>query len=417
MSHVSRHTVVAAAALAAIGVGWTAYADGVARAAGAANDGILTVEECVGGGASLAGVLIEAGAIEEGLVRTEVSTDMCDEIRGQSSGGTSTQKLIAAQSYVREIELVEGAMRGAAETADRRFAGSLPSTELVSYGSPATEAQYDDEGLPVAGEESVGEIQYEPPEPSPGRPDAPLNSPQTEQAVEILDVAQEGGTIAERWERKRDAGIMAGATPPEAAAGARCSLELDLLDGTSATLYRGMFRIDPMLPEEMTQGDTATLELSVSAATKEIYKELERQYEEAAEVSEVADGCVGLTRRMKAVLIGQPHFEIVAQQGEDASVRPVVGDTVWSWDITAAATGSHPLHLNLGHELEQDGDQAFNFVSPALFDDTVMVKATLRQRAVGFVGGNWQWLWTAILVPIAVFLWSKRGRRRNDGDG
>src|SRR5215211_346341 len=108
---------IAVAVVLALCLAWPVD-DGVTQA----DDGaILTVGACIGASAkgdSLQEVLIEKGVIEEDLLQTRVTSGMCEDML--DSGGTPAQKLVAAQNYVQEIELIEGAMQEAAgETATR----------------------------------------------------------------------------------------------------------------------------------------------------------------------------------------------------------------------------------------------------------------------------------------------------------
>jgi hypothetical protein len=45
------------------------------------------------------------------------------------------------------------------------------------------------------------------------------------------------------------------------------------------------------------------------------------------------------------------------------------------------------------------------------FQKAITVDVSKPQQVGEFVKDNWQWLWTAILVPIGARLWSKRDSR------
>ena len=238
------------------------------------------------------------------------------------------------------------------------------------------------------------------------------------QATAISGAAQtdSDASIAERLNQKEDAGMKAGASQPEAAAGSRCSLELELLGSASKKLYRGKFRISPVMPKEMQHGDTKTVKLFVSGTTKDVYEELVRQYEEVAEASSAKDQCVGVTSHMKAILTGR-GFDISPLQGHDSLVRPITQSTSWGWDITASTEGNHPLHLSLGQELRQAGEESnFNWIEPSPLDKTITVRATLLQKVSDAAGRNWQWLLPpGVVLTAAVWLarmlWKKHQQR------
>src|SRR5215210_6467306 len=111
--------------------GWPVY-DGVAQADNAADDAILTVRTCIGANAtsaSLEEALIKEDIIEEDLLQTKVTNGMCKDMLDPIPGGTQVRKLDAAQNYMQEIELIEGAMRGAAGEAATRGPGRGSSSD------------------------------------------------------------------------------------------------------------------------------------------------------------------------------------------------------------------------------------------------------------------------------------------------
>src|SRR5215212_8221652 len=90
---------------------------------GATDDATLTVGQCIGDNATNGPVeeaLIKEDIIEENLLQTKVTNVVCKDMLKPISGSTRLQKLAAAQSYIQEIKLIEGAMREAtAEEAAR----------------------------------------------------------------------------------------------------------------------------------------------------------------------------------------------------------------------------------------------------------------------------------------------------------
>jgi hypothetical protein len=70
--------------------------------------------------------------------------------------------------------------------------------------------------------------------------------------------------------------MQEGASAPEAAAGARCSLEVDVLDDEVEKL-EGIYEVRPLLPEEMRLGETEQAGLLVSAVTKQRFEEIREE--------------------------------------------------------------------------------------------------------------------------------------------
>src|SRR3712207_6091585 len=122
----------------------------------AADDVTLTVGQCIGDNATNGPVeeaLIKEGIIEENLLQTKVTNVMCKDMLERIPDGTPVRKLVAAQNYIQEIELIEEAMRkAAAEEAARATAWHSSSNEssmqfgALAYTSElaAAQAQYDD---------------------------------------------------------------------------------------------------------------------------------------------------------------------------------------------------------------------------------------------------------------------------------
>jgi hypothetical protein len=102
-----------AATLMALCVGWPIY-DAVAQA----NDGTLTVEECLAeGNASIdpiAEELIKEGIIGENLLSTKVTDGMCEDVLQRAPDDTPVQRLVTAQNYIQENQRIENAIREAA---------------------------------------------------------------------------------------------------------------------------------------------------------------------------------------------------------------------------------------------------------------------------------------------------------------
>lgn len=118
-----------------------------------------------------------------------------------------------------------------------------------------------------------------------------------------------------------------------------------------------------------------------------------------------------MSDRMRATL-GGTKFR-VEPQAEDIQLIAAGQSTTWEWIITAAENGKSPLYLILNLEIESgSGDVSYRPVRPPLYQAEVAIFATLSQRAAAFLGHNWQWLWAAILVPVAGWFWA-RYRKRN----
>lgn len=50
------------------------------------------------------------------------------------------------------------------------------------------------------------------------------------------------------------------------------------------------------------------------------------------------------------------------------------------------------------------------------FERTLAIDISLSDRVSNFLAGNWQWLWTAILVPAGVWYANRRKKQRAHQD-
>jgi hypothetical protein len=63
-------------------------------------------------------------------------------------------------------------------------------------------------------------------------------------------------------------------------------------------------------------------------------------------------------------------------------------------------------------EVKIDGEVTPRLIN--MFDGSIAVTITPRQRVEHFAKDNWQWLWTALLVPVGGW-WKRRGKKDDFG--
>lgn len=83
------------------------------------------------------------------------------------------------------------------------------------------------------------------------------------------------------------------------------------------------------------------------------------------------------------------------------------GVTEWKWEVEPTKAGTRRLHLSLSALVDLKGKESAYTVRT--FERTLEIDVPLRERLTGFVGTNWQWLWTALLIPACG--WFLRRRR------
>jgi len=365
-AYIERHffgTGALAVVVVALCLGWPVY-DGVARADDAADDAILTVRTCIDANdisGSLKEALVKADIIEKDLLQTKVTNGMCKEMLQPIHDGTPARKLLAAQNYIQDIELIKGAMREASDEEAARgpdwyFSsdGSLMQFRAIVYTSEqvAAQAQYPDGGIDGV---EVKELQ----------------------AAAAARVAEDkDASTATRLRQKEAALKKVGASAQEAAAGSRCSLEVEVLDEELNKLKDlGAYEIDPQVPQKMRYGEDEPAGLVISPVTEEMFQEIGKKHGNVAEASESDIGCVKLADRMKAKLIPYKsgELDVHSHQGD---IRDLSSnrDTSWGWEITASKTGELNLLLDLSYAISRK-DQEFRQIQDSpVYDDVIEVK-------------------------------------------
>jgi hypothetical protein len=405
-----------AAALMALCVGWLVY-DAAAQTNDAPDVGTLTVGKCLREANISAGpvgqALIKEGIIEENLLPTMVTNDMCEDILKRAPDDSSVQTLVSAQNYIQEIKLIENSIRGAAGEAaakgsDRHLFGDefLVSTMVMVQAdkSPAQRQYSDDETPRGGGSDEMGV--------KPIRRKA-ANVSATAESV----VAKGNASIAGMLNQIEAAALEGGLSRSDAARSARCGIEQALLNAISKELFQRQyikFNPDP-IPKEIEYGDTVTVKLLVSGEVRGLYEKLEGQYEKVAEASEAEEGCVVVVKSMKARLLDR-RFSIEPNQGQE--MRPITHDTTWSWDVTANAGGKNVVDLFVGHVLQLGETEVEpRWVEPApVHHATITVKVNPLGEESNLIGRNWQWLLPVGIALAAAATWLVWMLRKREHD-
>ena len=177
------------------------------------------------------------------------------------------------------------------------------------------------------------------------------------------------------------------------------SWNLNLIDQVLERLDDGKMAFGA--PESMKVGETAEVVLLVNPSSS--LEDLKAQitvpgHKEAKEVK--------VSENMAARLTGSKSvFEITPAHEDDIQPVSKVRTTRWIWIIKALEPGEHKLVLTLSAVLSLDGKGSPRTLG--VFRKTIPVELTLPDRLSAFIGSNWQWLWTALLVPVVGWLWTR----------
>ena len=154
-------------------------------------------------------------------------------------------------------------------------------------------------------------------------------------------------------------------------------------------------------PGDMNIEDSHQIQLILS-----LTEETEKLKKAITEKGEKIGYDIQVNNRMEARLSGY-MFQITAITPETQAVSKE-HRTEWKWEIHPKKQGHHRLHLTLTALIEINGHSTPRAIRT--FSKVIEVNVTVTQQIWIFVKNNWQWLWVAILVPIAGWLWKRRTR-------
>jgi hypothetical protein len=120
------------------------------------------------------------------------------------------------------------------------------------------------------------------------------------------------------------------------------------------------------------------------------------------------------SERMSAELTGPPAWEITPLAGT-SGIRLIdnTKNTIWKWEVVPTCDSpSFSLECAEGRltlaVIAHFGDAREPW---PLLEESIVVRITLGKIVRGFLSDNWQWLWTALLVP-AIAYWLRRRKRK-----
>ena len=154
-------------------------------------------------------------------------------------------------------------------------------------------------------------------------------------------------------------------------------------------------------PVTLRVHETAVIQLLLSGE-----QPIEQLQDQLTELGEKEGEQIKVSDRMEAQLSGL-GFTIAAIT---PAVQPVSGQgvTEWKWEIEPTKVGTRRLHLTLSALIDLKGREST--YSIRTFERSLDVRVTWSERLSGFFSDNWQWLWTALLIPLAGWALSKRRR-------
>jgi hypothetical protein len=158
------------------------------------------------------------------------------------------------------------------------------------------------------------------------------------------------------------------------------------------------------VPKTMELDEKRGIQLLLSL--KETFPELKKKIEEAGEIQQQQ---IRVSQIMTASLKGSGFkIEVISPALQLINIE---GTTEWRWEITAIEPGVQKLYLSMDAIFNHNGKDLPYTVET--LSEEIEIIVTWQQKVSAFVGENWKWLWTTILVPFLGWIWE---RRKNKGD-
>jgi hypothetical protein len=152
-------------------------------------------------------------------------------------------------------------------------------------------------------------------------------------------------------------------------------------------------------PQKMSAGDTLPSELRIAARGHDAGVP-----QDVTGVTTTAS-LEHITPAMEARMAGSGGVEVKALTPDTQSVAggPFA---VWRWDVTGKSSGTLTLTV-IAHLTYPDGRDIPKVVKTETRKVEVATNPLAKLSA--FVGSNWQWLMSVIVIPLALYFW--KGRR------
>lgn len=99
-----------------------------------------------------------------------------------------------------------------------------------------------------------------------------------------------------------------------------------------------------------------------------------------------------------------PDFEVTNVTPSKQAIAETA-PTEWIWDLTPKAAGTYTVFLTVNAIVSVDGNSAERSIKT--FEKAVQIKVTPWQVIVNFFVKYWQWIVTALVIPLGKWLWDK----------
>lgn len=199
-------------------------------------------------------------------------------------------------------------------------------------------------------------------------------------------------------------------TPTPAASPETSPTPEDPLEAEVQKLVERAIAFNP--PSEMRQG--AAEIISARITFKEIPKEVLIEGLPGRGQPRVERIKVGSD--MKVALIGNQEAFAIQNLNNEEQVVAGKQFAQWEWNVTPLVSGTQELVLRASATISIPNRPNKNVDIPVLHR-TIKVRIDPFYASRRFISNNWQWLWTALVVPIALAVWRLRKGKKTQRAG
>jgi hypothetical protein len=114
---------------------------------------------------------------------------------------------------------------------------------------------------------------------------------------------------------------------------------------------------------------------------------------------------IPVSASMRVEVSGDPYFNVTPLSEEEQLITRK-GFSEWSFTVIPQKAGTWPLHLRVSAVIHTPWGSD-KFKSYPVKDEDVRVRVTVIGAVGNFLSDNWQWLWTTVLIPVAILVWKK----------
>lgn len=162
------------------------------------------------------------------------------------------------------------------------------------------------------------------------------------------------------------------------------------------------------VPPNMTldKSEFIVLKLSLSQSPDNLKQILEGEHV----AGDIKTDRIKVDDNMQAILTGD-GFQITPVTAESLPISKQ-STTEWKWDVRPLRSGVLRLHVVLNALVDVDGTGKRPYPIKS-FDHEYRVDVPWQNKPVfAFVGNNWQWLWTTLIIPVGAWVWNRRRKKK-----